>query len=104
LYNKWLPAGEAQAVIEGEENHGIVLGGGGPCVVRCKFVRDVKRFNEWGVEADYAMMEYGRKVACLRSPEEVGKEAGTRRLNKGSKRKYLLLRPAFWSWESLDRL
>ncbi len=30
-------------------------------------------------------MEYGRKVDCLRLPNEVGKEARTRRSNKGSK-------------------
>ena len=53
------------AAVDGEENHGIVPGGG-PCVVGCKFMRDVERFNKWGVEADYAVMEYGRKVDCLR--------------------------------------
>jgi hypothetical protein len=52
----------------------------------CKFMRDVERFNEWGVKADCAVVEYGRKVNCLRLPDEVGKEAGTRRSNKGSKR------------------
>ena len=41
----------------------------------CKFVRDVERFNEWGVKADYTVMKYGRKVDCLRSPDKVGKEA-----------------------------
>jgi hypothetical protein len=60
-YDEWLPASEVPAAVDGEENHGIVPGGG-PCVVGCKFVRDVERFNEWGVEADYAVMEYGRKV------------------------------------------
>ncbi len=30
-------------------------------------------------------MEYGRKVDCLRLPDKVGKEARTRRSNKGSK-------------------
>jgi hypothetical protein len=39
-------------------------------------VRDVERFNEWGVEADYAVMEYGRKVDCLR-PDRAGEEIGT---------------------------
>ncbi len=43
----------------------------------CEFVRDVERFNEWGVEANYAVMKYGRKVDCLRSLDEVGEEAGT---------------------------
>jgi hypothetical protein len=46
--------------------------------VGCKFVRDVETFNEWGVETDYAVMKYGRKVDCLRLPDEVGEEAGTK--------------------------
>ncbi len=29
-------------------------------------MQDVERFNEWGGEADYAVMEYKRKVAFLR--------------------------------------
>ncbi len=41
----------------------------------CEFIRDVERFNEWGVKADYAVMKYGRKVDCLRSPDKIGKEA-----------------------------
>ncbi len=49
----------------------------------CKFVRDVERFNEWGVNADYAVMKYGRKVDCLRSPEEVGEEARTKQCGGG---------------------
>ncbi len=57
--------------------------GGGPCIVRCKFVRDVEKFNEWGVKAEYAVMKYGRKVNCLRSPVEVGKEAGTKQCGGG---------------------
>ncbi len=59
--------------------------GFGLCVVGCKFLRDVKRFNEWGVKANYAVMKYRRKVDCLRFLDEVGKEAGTRRLSKGRK-------------------
>jgi hypothetical protein len=50
-----------------------------------KFVKDAERFNKWGVEADYAVLKYGRKVDCLRLLDKVGKEAGTRRSNKGSK-------------------
>ncbi len=49
----------------------------------CKFVRDVKRFNQWGVKADYAVMKYGRKVDCLRLPDRVGKEAGTKQCSGG---------------------
>ena len=30
---------------------------GGPWVVGCKFIRDVERFNEWGLEADYAITD-----------------------------------------------
>ncbi len=48
-------------------------------------MREVKRFNKWGVEADYVVIEYVRKVNCLRLPDKVGKKARTRRLNKGSK-------------------
>jgi hypothetical protein len=57
--------------------------GGGPCIVGCKFVRDVERFNEWGVKADYAVMKYGRKVDCLRSPDKVGKKARTKQWGGG---------------------
>jgi hypothetical protein len=39
---------------------------------------DVERFNKWGVKADYAVMKYRRKVDCLRSPDKVGEEAGTK--------------------------
>jgi hypothetical protein len=51
--------------------------------VGCKFVRDVERFDEWGVKADYAVMKYGKKVNCLRSPDKVGKEAGTKQCGGG---------------------
>ncbi len=44
----------------------------------CKFVRDIERFNEGGVKADYAVMKYRRKVDCLGSLDELGKEAGTK--------------------------
>lgn len=30
---------------------------GGPWVVGCKFIRDVMKFNEWGLEADYAITD-----------------------------------------------
>ena len=30
---------------------------GGPWVVGCKFVRDVERYNEWGLEEDYAITD-----------------------------------------------
>ncbi len=41
-------------------------------------MRDVERFNEWRVKVDYAVMKYGRKVNCLRSPDKVSKEAGNK--------------------------
>ena len=44
----------------------------------CKFVRDIERFNEWGVKADYAVMKYGRKVNCLRLSDKVGMDAITK--------------------------
>jgi hypothetical protein len=57
--------------------------GGGPWVVGCKFVRDVERFIEWGVKANYAVMNYRWKVDCLRSLDEVGKEAKTKQCGGG---------------------
>ncbi len=51
----------------------------------CKFVRDIERFNKWGVKANYAVMKYGRKVNCLRSLDKVGKEAGTKQCSGGSR-------------------
>jgi hypothetical protein len=30
---------------------------GGPWVVGCRFLRDVEKFNEWGLEADYAITD-----------------------------------------------
>ncbi len=83
LYDAWLPAGKAQAVVEEEENHRI-MPGGGPCIAGCEFVRDIERFNEWGVKADYTVMKYGRKVDCLRSPDKVGKEARTKQCGGSS--------------------
>ncbi len=53
------------------------------CVVGCKFVRDIERFNEWGVKADYAVMKYGKKVDCLRCPDKVGEEVGTKERGGG---------------------
>ena len=35
------------------------------------------------VKADYAVMKYGRKVDCLRSPDKVGKEARTKQCGGG---------------------
>ncbi len=51
----------------------------------CKFVRDIERFNDWGVKADYTVMKYGRKVDCLRSPDKVSKEAGTKQCGSGGR-------------------
>ena len=53
-YDEWMSAEDVSAEVETEEHPGMP---GGPAVVGCKFVRDVERFNEWGVEADYAVME-----------------------------------------------
>jgi hypothetical protein len=53
--------------------------------VGCKFIRVVERLNKWGVKADYVVMKYGRKVDCLRSPDKVGKEAGTKQCGGGGR-------------------
>jgi hypothetical protein len=61
-YDEWMPAEEVMDE-EGinnfkdgddEPHPGIP---GGACVVACKFVRDVEKFNEWGVESDYAITD-----------------------------------------------
>jgi hypothetical protein len=36
------------------------------------------------VKANYGVMKYGRKVDCLRSPDEVGEEARTEQCGGGS--------------------
>ncbi len=51
----------------------------------CKFIRDVERFNELGVKADYAVMKYGRKVDCRRLPDKFGKEARTKQCGGGGR-------------------
>ena len=53
-HDEWMSAEDVSGEIETDEHPGIP---GGPAVVGCKFIRDVERFNEWGVEADYAVME-----------------------------------------------
>ena len=53
-YDEWTSAEEVSNILEVDEHPGIV---NGPAVVGCKFVRDVEKFNEWGVESDYAVME-----------------------------------------------
>lgn len=53
-YDEWMAAADVSGEVEQPFHPGIP---GGPAVVGCKFVRDVEKFNEWGVEADYAVME-----------------------------------------------
>lgn len=53
--DEWLPADDVSEEVENEKEHPGIPNG--PAVVGCKFVRDVEKFNEWGVEADYAVME-----------------------------------------------
>ncbi len=51
--------------------------------MECKFVKDIERFNKWGVKVNYRVMKYGRKVDCLRLLDKVGKEAGTKQCDGG---------------------
>jgi hypothetical protein len=46
-------------------------------------VRVISNFLRFLAKADYAVMKYGRKVDCLRSPDKVGKEAGTKQCGGG---------------------
>ena len=55
-YDEWMSAEDVSNVIESEAEQKVGIPNG-PAVVGCKFVRDVERFNEWGVESDYAVME-----------------------------------------------
>mmetsp|Transcript_16323 Transcript_16323/g.35271 ORF Transcript_16323/g.35271 Transcript_16323/m.35271 type:complete len:1272 (-) Transcript_16323:77-3892(-) len=86
-YDEWMPAEDVSGDIESEEHPGIP---GGPAVVGCKFVRDVEKFNEWGVESDYAVMEYKRKIAYLRqetSAKKTSNISNTSSSKKSSKNK-----------------
>lgn len=61
-YDEWMPAEE---IMDEEAIHNFKDGEeephpgipGGACVVACKFVRDVEKYNEWGVESDYAIAD-----------------------------------------------
>ena len=55
-YDEWMNAEDVSGDIEDEDDKAGRIPGG-PAVVGCKFVRDVEKYNEWGVEADYAVME-----------------------------------------------
>jgi len=55
FYDEWMPAEDVAGDTETEPPPYKIPGG--PAVVGCKFVRDVEKFNEWGVESDYAVME-----------------------------------------------
>jgi len=66
-YDEWMLACD----VAGEgESHPPARPKGGPWVVGCKFIRDVENFNEWGLEADYAIVEYSRKVTFYAELEE----------------------------------
>lgn len=56
-YDEWMPAEDVDVGgdLDVEDPHPGIPGG--PCVVACKFVRDVEKFNEWGVESDYAIAD-----------------------------------------------
>ena len=43
--------------VDGDDNDVPPKPDGGPWVMGCKFIRDVEKFNEWGLEADYAITD-----------------------------------------------
>lgn len=51
--DEWMPAAD----VAGPDTDKPPRPEGGPWVVGCKFIRDVQIFNEWGVEADYAVVD-----------------------------------------------
>ncbi len=52
-YDEFMLASE----VDGDDNDVPPKPDGGPWVVGCKFIRDVVKFNEWGLEADYAVSQ-----------------------------------------------
>jgi SWI/SNF related-matrix-associated actin-dependent regulator of chromatin subfamily C len=48
-YDEWMPAADVSGAAP-EDHHQS-----GAWVVSCRFLRDVARYNEWGVEADYTI-------------------------------------------------
>ncbi|KAL7522392.1 hypothetical protein ACHAWX_007062 [Stephanocyclus meneghinianus] len=79
-YDEWMDADD----VSGEVESIPLSGPGGAAVVGCKFVRDVEKFNEWGVESDYAVMDFERKIAYpLNQPNlpavTVGKNSNKKR-------------------------
>lgn len=53
-YDEWMDASDVTGEVEKEKS---AVGPGGALVVGCKFIRDVEKFNEWGCENDYAVMD-----------------------------------------------
>ena len=53
-YDEWIPADGVEGVNETEPPPRPP---DGPWTVGCKFLRDLLHFNEWGVEADYAIVD-----------------------------------------------
>mmetsp|Transcript_9629 Transcript_9629/g.14258 ORF Transcript_9629/g.14258 Transcript_9629/m.14258 type:complete len:1173 (+) Transcript_9629:138-3656(+) len=84
-YDEWMAASDVDGDVEQEPP---ARPPGGPYCVGCKFVRDVAIFNEWGVEADYAVDDYKKKVALYRSSptkEESKSKKGSRTPSGGKK-------------------
>jgi len=52
-YDEWMPAAD----VAGPDTDVPPRPAGGPWIVGCKFIRDVAKFNEWGLEADYAVTD-----------------------------------------------
>lgn len=53
-FDEWMDTNDVNGDLEKDK---IATGPGGAAVVGCKFIRDVERFNEWGCESDYAVMD-----------------------------------------------
>jgi len=53
-YDEWVPANEVDDV--STDDHMSCKSDIGSYVVSCRFLRDVEKFNEWGCETDYAIV------------------------------------------------
>jgi len=83
-YDEWMLACD---VAGEQESHPPARPKGGAWVVGCKFIRDVENFNEWGLEADYAIVDYARKVTYYTKLEE--KQKAEAKLAKKEARNFI---------------
>eukprot|EP00566_Odontella_aurita_P004129 CAMPEP_0113561844 /NCGR_PEP_ID=MMETSP0015_2-20120614/20199_1 /TAXON_ID=2838 /ORGANISM="Odontella" /LENGTH=1172 /DNA_ID=CAMNT_0000463679 /DNA_START=107 /DNA_END=3625 /DNA_ORIENTATION=+ /assembly_acc=CAM_ASM_000160 len=71
-YDVWMRSKEVAGDAAAEPKQARPASEDGKWVVASRFVRDVARFNEWGDEADYAIVDYHAKVALYKGRAKTG--------------------------------